>query len=231
MKRSRDLLWLLLILALVALLARLLWPAQPVTVDALLARMCTHLDSLETMQVEVATQWERPGRVERGDVWSLEMGPSSLQVSSRSRMRLDCRLVDGYYLGEFGQGDLRKPWQPRRQDVPSFRHVTGAFLGVPTMEDREHPGKEDGAIPYALGSLVQADTRTFLMIYVKRAEYRGMEGGLHHLEFFQDGLGWDLWMDDSAKPLPRRLRLRWAGMADGKPGRILDVRYQWQDPR
>ncbi len=37
-------------------------------------------------------------------------------------------------------------------------------------------------------------------------------------------------MDDSAKPLPRRLRLRWAGMADGKPGRILDVRYQWVDP-
>lgn len=236
MKRSRDLLWLVLILALVALLARLLWPAQPVTADALLARLCIYLDSLQDMQVEVATQWERPGRVERGDVWSLEMEDRQLRVDSRSRYHLECRVFDtdgkgtSGAMGTFGHGSDLREWV-RLGDFPDFRQATGAFLGVPTKEDREHPGKEDGAIPYALGTLVQADTRTFLMIHVKRAEYRGMEGGLHHLEFFQDGLDWDLWMDDSARPLPRRLRLRWAGMADGKPGRILDVRYQWQVPR
>lgn len=235
MKRSRHLLWLVLLLALGALLSWFQMPReQPATVDALLDRLCTHMDSLTEMKVSVSTQWERRGRTERPETWELKMTSNELVATSRSRYRLECRyLADPsgsmFAIGAFGRGEETRTWL-RRPSI-RFRETTGAFLGVPTMEDQEHPGKEDGSIPYALGTLVQVDTKRYLMIYVQRSEYRGLQDGLHHLEFFQEGLDWDLWMDDSAKPLPRRLRMRWAPMADGKPGRVLDIRYDWTLPR
>lgn len=233
MKRSRHLAWIALLLALAALLALVLGHPEPEATSGL-SRLCRHLDSLTELRVAVSTRWLRAGAVQRADAWELSLAGRRLEARARSGFTLECGHEPGVLgrapWGTFGPPGVRRSWQGPAPAGGSFREVTGAFLGIPTLQDRDHPGKEDGAIPYALGSLVQADTERFLMIHVLRWEDRGLEGGLRRLSFFQDGLDWDLWMDDSARPLPRRLQLRWAPLADGRPGRVLEVGYDWEVP-
>lgn len=223
--RRQALLWALVLLMLISLGAWLLRPQDaPIAAD-LMRTLCHHLASLRVMEVRADYTWTHAGRAPRPAWASLQFSEPSWEMEAWSSEGLHLVARDGTGLVE-REGVPGATWSPPRPPE-IFRDFTGGFLGLPPTSHQAHPSRWDGAIPYALGPLVHRDPYGYFMVGVLASDWRGWEDGLHHLSFHQEGLDWDLWMDDGARPLPRRVRLQWIPLADDRPGRILDIRYDW----
>lgn len=178
-------------------------------VDSLIRKSCTTIAEADSLSFSADISYD-------------EMSSAGGMVSQRGKVETSLQRRGGIRTAYSGAGGDQEVWYDGKS-------LTVMDPKSPFYASENLPGTNDDALEYVhdrlgfslpLDDFLYSDPYTGLLSNVRESAYVGKEEVLgvscHRLALVQDDIDWEIWIEDSDRPVPRKLSITYKNLP-GKP--------------